>query len=109
MNVKTISVDELKKMLTKTPTLCLIDVRELDEWQEVHIPEAIHIPKNELASKIVSVSPKLEQPVYIHCRSGVRSADAAILLSQRGYQQVYSITGGIMEWIKQGYTTDSLH
>lgn len=101
--IKTISVDELKKQYDEIPNLCLIDVRELDEWQACHIPGAMHIPKDQLSSVIDVRMPDRTQPIYLLCRGGVRSLQAAQLLMALGYQQIYSVDGGIMDWSNAGY------
>ena len=100
--VHTISVQELNKRRTTTPHLCLIDVREDYEWEEGHIPGALHIPKDELVAKKKKI-PGKDQPIYLHCRGGVRSLHAANSLADLGYKEVYSIDGGIMDWAKAGY------
>lgn len=101
--IQTISVHQLQKKYENNKSLCLIDVRELHEWQENHIPWAIHIPKDELPMMIQEKILDKNEPIYLHCHSGVRSIYAANCLLQLGYKEVYSVTGGIVEWIKSGY------
>lgn len=102
-NVQTIDVAELKKHYDNDDIICLIDVRELSEWQEIHIPKAIHIAKGDLPSKIQKQIPELIQPIFLHCRSGVRSMQAANELLKLGYENVYSVTGGILAWEAAGF------
>ncbi|MDP1602383.1 MAG: rhodanese-like domain-containing protein [Legionella sp.] len=101
--IATIDVHELKKRLDNDPSLCLIDVREQDEWDEGHIPGATHIPKDELPAKIDAKASSHQQPIYLHCKGGVRSAHSAERLMDMGYKEVYSVTGGIAEWARCGY------
>lgn len=101
--IKTIDVHELKKRYDASPELCLIDVREDHEWQEMRIPRAIHIPKDTLVSVIEQQIPDHSCPIYLHCRGGVRSLYAADCLMELGYHDVYSIDGGIVEWINAKY------
>ncbi|GGI89306.1 rhodanese-like domain-containing protein [Legionella impletisoli] len=101
-NIPTISVHQLKQLMESNPALCLIDVREDHEWQDIRIPGAIHVPKDRVSLKIPSlVDPS--QPIYLHCRSGVRSLFAAGCLLEIGYQEVYSVDGGILHWELSGY------
>ncbi len=102
-NINTITVHELKKRLDHSPDLCIIDVREDNEWQEQHIPGALHIPKDEVINLMPAKVPDLSCPLYLHCRGGVRSLQAASTLLDLGYKEVYSIDGGIMEWAASGY------
>lgn len=101
--INTLDVHELKKRCEADPQLCLIDVRENQEWQEIHIPFARHIPKDQLATTIKELISDVNQPIYLHCRGGTRSLFAANCLAELGYKHVYSIDGGIMEWEKAGY------
>jgi rhodanese-related sulfurtransferase len=101
--VQTINVHELKKRTDANPKLCLIDVREDHEWQEQHIPFALHIPKGQLMEQIRVTVPEHNHPIYLHCRGGVRSLHAAHDLLTMGYEEVYSVDGGIAEWITSGY------
>ena len=101
--VKTIDVHQLKQEMDSNPSLCLIDVRELDEWQEGHISGAIHIPKSNVVADVPKKMPDLKQAIYLHCKGGVRSFHAAEYLIDLGYQEVYSIDGGIMAWAHFGY------
>ncbi|WP_115707183.1 rhodanese-like domain-containing protein [Legionella sainthelensi] len=102
-HIKTINVHELKNEMKNCPDLCLIDVRELTEWEEFHIPGAIHIPKDSIAATIESKIPNKNQAIYLHCKAGVRSLYAAQSLLTLGYQYVYSVDGGIIEWALSGY------
>ncbi|CAM2999246.1 Rhodanese domain protein [Legionella steigerwaltii] len=102
-NIKTINVHQLKEMMDNNPNICLIDVRELDEWQEFHIPGALHIPKDIIASSIAAKIPNKSHPIYLHCKGGVRSLFAAQILMDLGYQEIYSVDGGIIDWAVSGY------
>lgn len=101
--VSTISVQAFKNHQDQHPDVCLIDVREEDEWKAMRIPGAHLIPKDQLPSAIKSLVPDRTCPVYLHCRGGVRSFQAAEHLITLGYENVYSIDGGLMAWEACGY------
>ena len=103
VNIPCIDVHELKSKMEADSILCLIDVREQNEWDQMHIPGAIHIPKDHIADRIQEVTDNKQQPIYLHCRSGVRSLYAAHTLISLGFEQVYSVNGGIQEWAMFGY------
>ena len=107
-NITTLNVHELKQKWDENPSLILIDVRETSEWQETNIPGAIHIPKDEICTRIKDLIKDTNAPIYLHCRSGARSLHAAESLQQLGFQQVFSIDGGIIEWEKSGYKVNKL-
>jgi molybdopterin/thiamine biosynthesis adenylyltransferase/rhodanese-related sulfurtransferase len=78
-----------------------VDVRELDEWQEGHIPGAVHVPRGYLESRIEGVAEK-SKPVVVYCAAGNRSAFAAKTLAELGYEDVYSLRGGFTDWKRNG-------
>lgn len=81
------------------PATVVVDVREQQEWDESHIPGAIHVPRGYLEQRIVSRVPDTGQRVILYCQSGNRSAIAAkTLIDELGYTNVENMTGGITLW-----------
>ncbi len=76
----------------------LIDVRERHEWDESHLEDATLVPQLTLADRIAEVVPDRSQRVLLYCRVGNRSARAADLLQELGYENVASVAGGIVAW-----------
>src|SRR3954464_7699759 len=87
-----------------SPTL--VDVREQDEWDEGHLPGAIHIPRGYLESRIEQAVPDRSKPVLLYCAAGNRSAFAAQTLEELGYEHVSSLAGGYTDWKRNGYPTE---
>jgi sulfur-carrier protein adenylyltransferase/sulfurtransferase len=79
-----------------------VDVRERDEWEEGHIPGAVHIPRGSLEQRIESAVPDRSRPVVVYCAGGSRSAFAAKTLEDLGYEQVVSLAGGFTDWKRNG-------
>jgi molybdopterin/thiamine biosynthesis adenylyltransferase/rhodanese-related sulfurtransferase len=79
-----------------------IDVREADEWQEGHIPGAIHIPRGNLESRIETAVPDKATPIVLYCASAARSAFAAETLADLGYSSAHSLVGGFTDWKRNG-------
>ncbi|NNG37016.1 rhodanese-like domain-containing protein [Nakamurella aerolata] len=84
----------------------LLDVREDDEWQAGHAPQAVHIPLPQLAERLDEVPEG--DPVYVVCRSGGRSARATAFLNANGWDAV-NVAGGMSAWAAAGrpLTADS--
>jgi molybdopterin/thiamine biosynthesis adenylyltransferase/rhodanese-related sulfurtransferase len=82
-----------------------VDVREQDEWEEGHIPGAVHIPRGFLESRIEAAAPDRAQPVVVYCAGGSRSAFAAKTLEELGYENVSSLAGGFTDWKRSGFPT----
>jgi molybdopterin/thiamine biosynthesis adenylyltransferase/rhodanese-related sulfurtransferase len=84
----------------------VIDVREQDEWDEGHIPRALHIPRGYLESRIEPTAPDRENPIVLYCASGARSAFAAKTLEELGYSNVSSLAPGYTGWKRDGFPTE---
>ena len=95
--VEKISAQEAHDVMTSDKTVVL-DVRTPEEYAAGHIVNARLLPLDTIdAETAAAVAPDKDEPVLVYCRSGVRSAEAARLLSQLGYRQVYDF-GGIIDW-----------
>ncbi len=79
----------------------IVDVREPDEWNAGHIQGATLIPLGQLADR-ASELPK-DQPIYVVCRSGNRSATGRDTLLNAGFTSVTSMAGGMNQWVSSGY------
>ncbi len=95
-------VDEIDVATAGTGDAVFVDVRERDEWDQGHLPEAVHIPRGYLESRIERAVPDRTQEVVVYCASGNRSVFAAQTLAQLGYERVASLAGGIAEWQRSG-------
>jgi adenylyltransferase/sulfurtransferase len=81
----------------------VVDVREQDEWDEGHIPGAVHVPRGHLESRIERLAPDPARPVLLYCSAGNRSAFAAKTLTELGYEDVVSLAGGFTDWKRNGF------
>jgi molybdopterin/thiamine biosynthesis adenylyltransferase/rhodanese-related sulfurtransferase len=80
-----------------------VDVRERDEWDEGHIPGAVHIPRGNLESRVEGLLPERDRPLVVYCAGGSRSAFAAQTLGELGYTDVRSLAGGFTDWKRNGF------
>jgi rhodanese-related sulfurtransferase len=83
----------------------VLDVRQPEEWEELHIPGATLIPLDQLEARLSEVP--TDQQVLVYCRSGNRSQEGREILLSAGIQQVTSMAGGIREWSAAGYPTET--
>jgi adenylyltransferase/sulfurtransferase len=74
----------------------LLDVREPNEWDIGHLPDATRISVNELQGRMNELDTAREMVVY--CRSGARSGRAVDMLRAAGFRKVKNMTGGILRW-----------
>jgi molybdopterin/thiamine biosynthesis adenylyltransferase/rhodanese-related sulfurtransferase len=85
----------------------IVDVREQHEFEEAHLPGAVHVPRGHLESRIEGAAGDKSERVILYCASGSRSALAAkTLADELGYQRAESMTGGIALWKDRGYEVD---
>jgi len=75
----------------------LIDVREPSEFATGYIFGAQLIPLNTIESSIENIISEKDTKIFVYCRSGNRSAQAAQILADLGYTNVFDI-GGIIDW-----------
>ena len=85
----------------------LLDVREQDEWQEGHLPHAIHVPRGNLESRIEALVPDKSREIVVYCAAGARSAFAAKSMIELGYDNVSSLVGGFTDWKRNGYVFET--
>jgi len=83
----------------------IVDVREKDEWDEEHIPDATHLSRGTIELDIEERVPDLNALIICHCGGGGRSALAADSLQKIGYKNVRSMAGGFRAWKAAGLPT----
>jgi len=84
----------------------IIDVREDSEWKEKHIPGAIHIPLNQLTTRMAELEPYKNSKIITQCKSGGRSAKAYETLKSSGFNNTFNMSGGLDAWKKEGLSVE---
>lgn len=92
-----ISMSEGIKRMESDEDYILLDVRRADEFEAGHIPGAVNLPNEEIGSEDIPSLPDKEQTIYIYCRSGNRSKQAADKLLALGYTNLIEF-GGIIDY-----------
>jgi len=95
-NVRNIDVAQGKAL--QSQGALLLDVREKDEFAEVHAPGGVLVPLGQLKNRINEIRNYERKPVVVICRSGRRSAQAADMLNQLGFTSVHNVQGGMIAW-----------
>jgi len=91
-------VDQIRQ----TGDAAIVDVREASEWEQGHIPGALHVSKSYLEQDAEAALPDRSRPVVLYCAGGVRSLFAGQTLQAMGYTDVVSMSGGFQRWKTQG-------
>jgi molybdopterin/thiamine biosynthesis adenylyltransferase/rhodanese-related sulfurtransferase len=80
-----------------------VDIRPRDEWDEGHLPGAVHLPRNNLESRAEAVLGDRARRLVVYCESGPRSAFATRTLLELGYENAANLAGGFADWKRNGY------
>lgn len=80
----------------------VVDVRDQGEYAQGHIPNARHVPLGELARRSGELEKFKDRPLILCCASGTRSASAVSQLKKAGFEKLYNLRGGLLEWEKAG-------
>lgn len=97
--VKEINIEQLQQL---AEPFLLIDVREDREWQNGHLPEAIHLGKGVIERDIETAVTDKNTKLVLYCGGGFRSALAGDMLQLMGYADVLSLAGGYTAWVNAG-------
>ncbi len=96
----TITVKELKEWQDAGKDFFLVDVREPAEYEIVRIPGSTLIPKGDILNgEALSKLPQDKQ-IVLHCKSGVRSAEALAAVKAAGFADAVHVQGGVVSWVK---------
>jgi sulfur dioxygenase len=99
-HVRQLTPDDVAKMQAGAEPPLLLDVREPPEYcgELGHIKGSVLIPLRELAARVDEIEAWRTRPVIAVCRSGVRSTTAAAILEGLGYERVFNLKDGMIEW-----------
>jgi len=86
--------------------LVVLDIRTAEEFNEARLADAIMV--DYYAADFADQLDRLDKnvPYVLYCRTGTRTADAAALMEELGFSEVYEIDGGIVNWYEQGYPVE---
>ena len=106
--VRQLNASEVNALLDSPSPPLLLDVREAAEYggELGHIPGSVLIPLKELADRAPELDAHRGRQIVVVCRSGVRSTTAAAMLCGLGYDQVYNLKDGMVEWNDRKLTVE---
>jgi molybdopterin/thiamine biosynthesis adenylyltransferase/rhodanese-related sulfurtransferase len=100
-----IPVAEARERLAGDAPILMLDVRDPEEWQEGHIPGAVHLPRTYFESRVESIAPDKEGEIVVYCAGGSRSAFVTKTMGELGYTNAVNLAGGYTDWKRSGYET----
>jgi sulfur-carrier protein adenylyltransferase/sulfurtransferase len=104
--IRTVTLEEVKRRLDAREDYVFVDVREKDETRLGYIPGAVFLPRGFLEMQAEAKLPDKHARLVVYCAGGTRSAFAAKLLQELGYTQVESVNPGFVRWKDTGYPVD---
>jgi rhodanese-related sulfurtransferase len=91
----------VKGRLDANEDFVLVDCRESDEYETVHIAGSMLLPMSELLTRVDELADKKDKSIVVHCHHGGRSLKVTHWLRQQGYPRVQSMAGGIDQWSQE--------
>lgn len=76
----------------------VVDLRDSSEFKQGHIVDALNIPHAKLVARLAELEPHRNKPVILVCKMGQHSGTAGKTLTANGFEQVFRLAGGMMEW-----------
>jgi len=95
--IKNIEPNELKSVLDNN-NVQLLDVRTPNEYNSGHIKGSVNINyyDQDFSKQVLSLDKN--KPIYVYCRSGVRSKYSSDILKKLGFKTIYNLKGGVLNW-----------
>ena len=103
--VKETNVADVRRRMDSGEKFLLVDVREDNEWEKGHVPEAVHMGRGVIERDIETQVPETSTKMILYCGGGFRSALVADNLQKMGYTNVESMDGGWKGWVAAGLPT----
>ncbi len=93
-----VDVQTVAKKLADGEKFLLLDCREPDEYNLVHIDAAELFPMSQLAGRVGELAEHRAEPIIVHCHHGGRSLRVVKWLREQGFSRAQSMAGGIDAW-----------
>ena len=100
--IREITIDAYRCRIAAGEAIILLDVREDHEWENGHLPGAIHMSKGIIERDIEQAIPDKNAAIVCQCGGGFRSALVCENLKRMGYTNTWSLDGGYRDWAEQG-------
>ena len=96
-----IDCQTVKSMKDAGKDFLLLDCRDPDEYEKVHLDGAKFIPMEQLSGRVVELEPYRQRPIVVHCHFGGRSLQVTEWLRSQGFAKAQNMSGGIDAWATQ--------
>ena len=100
-------VKDLSEQLQSDARPLVIDIRIPEHFAESHIPGSVNLPQEELPTRTAELPDDRNAPIVTVCNIGKFSKHVTLYLKSKGYRNVRSAKGGLNEWIRKGFATET--
>lgn len=97
LGFKEVTPQEAARLINREDA-AVLDVRDVHDFKQGHIVNAISIPLVRLEERTAELEKLKNKPIIVSCQNGRFSARAAAILRKQGFQQVYKLAGGLLAW-----------
>ena len=98
MSIKSINSSQANNLIKNNKDLVILDVRRPNEFKESRIVNSINIPVEEIEWEVEELEQYKERPILVYCKVGVRSSVACAILEEEGFNNLYNLRGGILDF-----------
>ncbi len=99
MSYTNIDKRELNMLLKSEEDFLLLDIRTKEEFMESKIDGAVNVPLSELLFNMDEIEDYKDRKIVVYCRSGHRSITACNLLAMEGFDDLYNLEKGIIDYV----------
>ena len=93
----TVTPQQLSTLVNRQNAVVL-DIRAQKDFRSGHVIDAVNIPYDQLSQQLGQLESSRSRPVVVVCKTGQQAGAAAKLLKEKGFEQIYRLAGGMMEW-----------
>ena len=84
--------------LINTQNAVVVDIRDKKDFKEGHLVDSINMTSAQIKDRASELEKYKDSPIIVVCKTGQTASEASKTLKQQGFEQVYRLQGGIMEW-----------
>jgi len=99
-------ISQQEFMSSPPADVLVLDVRTQEEFSSGHVPGAVNIPHDVLASRLSDLDGQKDRAVVVYCRSGKRAGMASAVLLDAGYTNIFHLEGDMNAWAAKGLPTE---
>lgn len=92
-----VSTHEATRLINQNNALVL-DIRDKADFKTGHLVDSVNIPNSQVNERISDLEKHKADPIIVVCKTGQTASAASKVLKDNGFDQVYRLSGGIMEW-----------